>query len=100
MKRRDFISLITGAAILPFAARAQQKGRLPTVGAIMGFSPKDPEAQERVKVFETALTELGWSEGRNVHIDYRWAEFSDMPAAAAALVASKPDVILANGTSG
>jgi ABC-type uncharacterized transport system substrate-binding protein len=46
------------------------------------------------------LTEIGWSEGRNIHIDYRWAEFSDMPAAAAALVASKPDVILANGTSG
>jgi putative ABC transport system substrate-binding protein len=101
MKRRDFINLLgQGLAVSPLAARAQQKARLPVVGAIMGSSPIDPLAQERVKVFDQALAELGWSKGRNIQVDYRWAEFSDLPAAATALVASKPDVILANGTSG
>ena len=100
MKRRDVIGLFArGLAAWPLAASAQQKGRLPTVGAIMGSSAEDLGAQKRVKAFEQGLVELGWNEGRNIHIDYRWPQFADMSAAAAALVASKPDVILAGGTS-
>jgi putative ABC transport system substrate-binding protein len=100
MNRRDFIRLFGGGLVgWPFAALAQQKGQLATVGAIMGFSPNYPLAQKEVKVFERALAELGWSEGRNIHLDYRWASSSEMPATAGALVASNPSVILANGSS-
>jgi putative ABC transport system substrate-binding protein len=100
MKRRDFISLFAqGLAAWPLAAYAQQKAQLPTVGVIMGFSSKDPATQPGVKAFETGLAELGWNEGRTIHLDYRWAELSGMPATAASLVASKPQVIVAAGTS-
>jgi putative ABC transport system substrate-binding protein len=100
LKRRDFIRLFGGGlAAWPLAARAEQKGQLATVGAIMGFSSNYPLAQEEVKVFERALAELGWTQGHNIHLDYRWANSSEMPATAAALVASNPNVILANGSS-
>lgn len=67
----------------------------------MGLSPNDREAQLRVKAFESAWPELGWMEGRNIEVDYRWApgDFSLMRTEAAKLVATAPEVILANGTS-
>jgi ABC-type uncharacterized transport system substrate-binding protein len=99
MRRREFIGLIGSAAAWPFAAGAQQKARYPTIGVIMGASPDDAESQRRVKAFESAWPELGWAEGRNIHADYRWAEPLQMRSVVDALVASAPDVIVANGTS-
>jgi putative ABC transport system substrate-binding protein len=98
MRRREFIGLVGSAAAWPAASRAQQPNRYPTVGVMMGTFG-DPEAQRRVKAFESAFPELGWIEGRNIHVDYRWSEVARMRAAAAELVASAPDVIVANGTS-
>jgi putative tryptophan/tyrosine transport system substrate-binding protein len=98
MRRRDFIGLMGGAAAWPAAARAQKQARIPTIGVLMG-ARDDPQAQNRVKAFESAFPELGWTEGRNIHMDYRWPDVPGMRAAAADLVASAPDVIIANGTS-
>jgi putative tryptophan/tyrosine transport system substrate-binding protein len=99
MRRREFIGIIGGAVAWPIAAHAQQKGRIPSLGVIIRFSPTDPQAQERVRAIEAGLAELGLIEGRNIHIDYRWPDSSDLPTVAAALAASRPDVILADGAS-
>jgi putative ABC transport system substrate-binding protein len=100
MRRRDFIGLTASAAAWSFAARAQQKARYPTIAFISTAASKDDvEIQRRIKAFESAWPELGWVEGRNIHADYRWAEPSQMRAMVGELVASAPDVIVANGTS-
>jgi len=101
MRRRQFITLLGGTAIWPLRAEAQQGGRLRKIGVLMGLSPNDKEAQLRIKAFESTWPELGWIEGRNIHVDYRWApgEFTLMRTEAAKLVASAPEVILVNGTS-
>ena len=99
MRRRDFIGLIGSAAAWPFGAHAQQKAHYPIIGVIMGASPDDAESQRRVKAFEFAWPQLGWTEGRNIHVDYRWADPLQMRSVVAALVASAPDVIVVNGTS-
>ena len=100
MKRREFIGLIGSMAAWPFSALAQQKPRYPTVAFIStAVSRDDVELQRRIEAFELAWPELGWVEGRNIHVDYRWAEPSGMHAMVAELVASSPDVIVANGTS-
>ena len=101
MRRREFISLAGGAiAALPFAARAQQPARTRRIGLLMIHSDGDFEAQARIGVFRQQLSELGWFEGRNIQIDYRWgiADAARAQAAAAELVALAPDVIVANGT--
>ena len=99
MRRRDFMGLIASAAAWPFAPHAQQKAHYPIIGVVMGASPDDAESQRRVKAFEFARSELGWTEGRNIHVDYRWADPLQMRSVVAALVASTPDVIVVNGTS-
>src|SRR4029079_9214348 len=101
MRRRQFITLLGGTAIWPLRPEAQQGGRLRKIGVLMGLSPNDKEAQLRIKAFESTWPELGWIEGRNIHVDYRWApgEFPLMPTEDAKLVASAPEVILVNGTS-
>jgi putative tryptophan/tyrosine transport system substrate-binding protein len=101
MQRRDFITLLGGAAVSwPLSALAQQKPRYPTIAFIStAVSKDDVEFQRRITAFESAWPELGWVEGRNIHADYRWAEPSGMRAMVAELVASAPDVIVANGTS-
>ena len=72
MRRRDFITLVGGAAAWPLAAQAQQTGKLPTIGFL---GPTTASAMDRwVKAFVQRLNELGWIEGRNVAIEYRWAE--------------------------
>jgi putative ABC transport system substrate-binding protein len=100
MRRRDFINAIAGSvATWPLAARAQQPERMRRIGVVMGLAEDDPEAKARHAAFRQGLEKRGWSEGRNVRIDYRYA-----PAGAQAqvlakeLVALQPDVIFAQTT--
>jgi putative ABC transport system substrate-binding protein len=99
MKRREFITLLGGAAAAwPLAARAQTK-RMRRIGVLMGLVAKDPEAQSRVAAFENGLQELGWVNGRNLSIEYRWAgDGNVLRDHAAELLAMAPDLILANST--
>jgi putative ABC transport system substrate-binding protein len=100
MKRRDFIALLGGAtAAWPLAARAQQPERMRRIGILMPFAERDPEAQARVTTFREGLQKLGWTEGRNIRIDYRWGPDAKLiPRFAEELVALEPDLILANST--
>ena len=101
MKRRQFITLIGGAAVAwPLAARAQQTERIRRVGVLMNLTADDPEAPGRVAAFAQGLGELGWTIGRNVRIDYRWgANDPDRGRRYAdELIALTPDIILASGT--
>jgi ABC-type uncharacterized transport system substrate-binding protein len=98
MQRREFITLLGSAAVAwPLAARAQQADRVRRVGALLNFAADDPEGQARQKAFLQGLQELGWTDGRNVRIDYRWAatDADRSRTFAAELVALAPDVILA-----
>ena len=101
MKRRDFITLLGGAAAWPLAARAQQRERMRRIGLLLNLGSDDQEGQTRNAAFLQALQELGWTVGRNIRIDYRWgagnAELYRKHAAD--LVALAPDIILTNGTS-
>jgi putative tryptophan/tyrosine transport system substrate-binding protein len=102
MRRREFITVIGGATVAcSLGARAQQGSRSRRIAVLMGLSPNDKEAQLRVKAFESAWPELGWIEGRNIHVEYRWAsgDTALMRSHASELVANPPEVILAEGTS-
>jgi putative ABC transport system substrate-binding protein len=99
--RREFITLIGGAAVAwPLAARAQQE-RMRRIGALMPFAANNAEAQTRNAAFLQGLQQLGWTVGRNVQIDYRWSAGSadDTRRYAAELVALAPDVIFAAGSA-
>ena len=101
MRRREFITLLGGAAVAwPLAARAQQADRMPRVGVLVSRIADDPEEQARLAAFVQGLQELGWTEGRNVRIDYRWAaaDADRSRTYAAELVALAPDVIVAAGS--
>jgi putative tryptophan/tyrosine transport system substrate-binding protein len=96
MKRRDFITLLGGAAAWPLAARAQQGERMRRVGVLMYLGAGgDTEGQARLAAFTQALNQWGWSEGRNLRIDTRWANADDIRRHATELVALAPDVLLA-----
>jgi ABC-type uncharacterized transport system substrate-binding protein len=98
MKRREFITLIGGAAMArPFAARAQQPERMRRVGVLMGFAESDQDWQMRVTGLRAALQELGWIDGRNLRLDVRWAHANPdhARAIAAELVAQAPDALFA-----
>ena len=97
MQRRAFMTLIGSAAAWPLAARAQQGDRMRRVGVLMGVAD-DAEGQARVKGLQQGLQELGWIEGRNVRIDYRWTggDATRIRAYAAELVKLSPDVIVAH----
>jgi putative tryptophan/tyrosine transport system substrate-binding protein len=102
MKRREFITLFGGAAAAwPLAAHAQQTERMRRIGVLMNVAADDPEAQARNVAFLQGLLELGWTDGRDVRIDYRWAagDADRLRRYAAELVALAPDVVLASGTS-
>jgi putative ABC transport system substrate-binding protein len=102
MKRRDFITLLGGAAAAwPLAARAQQPQRVRRIGVLQPVLADDPLSQEQLAVFAKALQELGWIDGRNLRIDYRFGAIDADRArsAAAELVALAPDVVLAVGAS-
>jgi putative ABC transport system substrate-binding protein len=99
MKRREFITLLGGAAGWPLAVRAPQPERMRRVGVLMHLAADDPEGQARIAAFTQGLQELRWTIGRNVRIDYRWAagDAERGRKYAAELVALAPDVILAAG---
>jgi putative tryptophan/tyrosine transport system substrate-binding protein len=101
MKRREFISLLGGAAAWPLAARAQQGRRMRRVGALMPYAANDPHAQARNAAFLQGLQQLGWTVGTNVQIDYRWSAGNedDTRKYAAELIALAPDVIFASGSA-
>jgi ABC-type uncharacterized transport system substrate-binding protein len=102
MKRREFITLLGGAAAAwPLAARAQQGERMRRIGVLLPATADDAEFQARVGAFLQGLQQSGWSIGRNVRIDTRWAtaNAADIRRHAAELAALAPDVILAHGTS-
>jgi putative tryptophan/tyrosine transport system substrate-binding protein len=96
MKRREFITLLGGAAAWPLAARAQQTERMRRIGVLMPVAAGDPAAQARLVAFVQGLQEQGWTVGRNVQLDIRWAagEPELFRRYAAELVELAPDVIL------
>jgi putative tryptophan/tyrosine transport system substrate-binding protein len=96
MNRREFITLLGGAAAWPLAARAQQPDQVPAIGMLMGYAEDDPETQARLAGFREGLGELGWIEGRNVRIDYRFAPWGPGQAQAFAkeLIALRPNVLV------
>ena len=100
MKRREFITLLGGAAAWPLAARAQPSHRMRRIGSLMPATADDPEGQARVTAFLQELAQLGWIAGRNVQIDVRWGagDPERHRKHAAELIALAPDVILANGS--
>jgi putative ABC transport system substrate-binding protein len=101
MNRRDFITLLGGAAAgWPVAARAQQTGAVRRVGVLLAYDENDPETRRDVSAFNQALADLGWTDGRNVRRDLRWAgaDNSRIQVLAQELVSLKPDIILAGST--
>jgi putative tryptophan/tyrosine transport system substrate-binding protein len=99
-KRRAFITLLGSAAVAwPRLARAQQAERMRRIGVLMNLASDDPEAQARIATFRQELQQLGWTDGRDVRIDDRWAgDASRFHGYAEELLALAPDVVLASAT--
>jgi putative ABC transport system substrate-binding protein len=99
LKRREFITLVGGAAAWPVTARAQQGDRMRRVGIVMPYPKGDTEYEIRVQALRQELARLGWTEGGNVQFDERWTtdNMDLVRANAASLVASNPDVVVATG---
>ena len=103
MKRREFIALLGGAAaVWPLAARAQQSEQVRRMGILMGAVESDQSAQASIAAMRQALAELGWTEGRNLRTDLRWAggDRDILRKYAAELVALQPDIIVTTGSGG
>jgi putative ABC transport system substrate-binding protein len=100
IKRRDFITFLVGAAGWPLAARAQQRERMRRIGVFLPNTATDPESMSRIAALLQGLQELGWTDGRNVRIDFRWGagEVDQYRKIAAELIALAPDVVVALGT--
>jgi putative tryptophan/tyrosine transport system substrate-binding protein len=96
MQRRDFLGVLSGVAAWPLAARAQQPERMRRIGVLMPLAADDPIARARVEAFLQGLQQFGWTDGRNVRIEYRWAvgDADRTRRDAAELVALAPDVIM------
>jgi ABC-type uncharacterized transport system substrate-binding protein len=102
IRRRQFITLLGGtAAAWPLAARAQQPDRMRRIGVLMNLAADDPETLARIGAFLRGLQELGWTDGRNVRLDYRWGvgDPGRFRSYAAELATAAPDVILATGAN-
>jgi putative tryptophan/tyrosine transport system substrate-binding protein len=99
MRRREFITLVSGAVALPLTAYAQKPDGV-RLGVLMPFATTDPSSKLDVAALVGQLQALGWTEGRNIRIDYRWAagNAEQMEASAKDLVAQKPDVIFCRST--
>ena len=72
MKRREFIKLLGGSTLWPLAAHAQQPDRMRRIAVLMTVAEDNPDGKPRLEVFVQGLQELGWTDGRNIRIDYRW----------------------------
>jgi putative ABC transport system substrate-binding protein len=103
MRRREFITLIGGAAVAwPLVARAQQPGGMRRIGVLMPFTQDDPEDQARVAALKDGLKQLGWTEGQNFRAEYRWygGDAERARVLAKELVELRPELILAGATPG
>jgi putative ABC transport system substrate-binding protein len=100
MRRREFITLLSGAAAWPLAARAQQAGRERRIGVLVNFPTNDPVGRARIGAFQEALQQLGWMEGANLRTEFRWTAGGDDKLARSAqeLVALSPEVIMGAGS--
>src|SRR5262249_45150785 len=100
IRRRKFLAVLGGAAAWPLAARAQQGERMQRIGVLMAYAENDREYQSHLAAFREELQKLGWTEGRNVQIDYRWAALDPelMRRLARELIALQPDVILSSSS--
>jgi putative ABC transport system substrate-binding protein len=100
MRRREFLSVLGSAAVYPLVARAQHARKVPKIGVLMAGAENSTENAPRIAAFRGALLELGWKDGENVRIDYRWSAGKSelIQQHAKELVALAPDVILANST--
>ena len=100
LRRRDFITLLGGAAAWPVAARAQRDDRVRRIGVLMALDENDPEGNLRYSAFTQALAELGWTDGRKVRMDLRWGHGDNnrIRALAQQLVGLQPDIILTEAT--
>jgi putative tryptophan/tyrosine transport system substrate-binding protein len=101
MKRREFITLLGGAAAWPLAARAQQPDRVRRIGVLAGLAEDDPEMRAQLTAFARRLQQLGWTDGGNVRIDYRWSagDADRIRKNVAEVMALAPDVVLAAAAS-
>ena len=99
MQRRDFVTLVGGAAAWPFLARAQQDGRVALIGWLDAYDESDAGSQSVRAALRETLAKLGWIEGRNLKIDRRFgaADANPLRASAAELVSLAPDVIISGG---
>src|SRR5262245_10902032 len=100
IQRRELIVTLGGAAAWPLAASAQQAERMRRIGVLMAFAEDDREYQANLTAFQEELQKLGWIEGRNVQIDYRWAALDAelIQRFARELIALQPDVILSSSS--
>jgi putative tryptophan/tyrosine transport system substrate-binding protein len=102
MRRREFITLLGGAAAWPLSARAQRPDQIRRVGVLMGLAEDDPDSKPRLGAFRQGLEKLGWSEGRNIHLDVRFAlpaNEQQVQILVKELLALSPDVIVAQSTA-
>ena len=100
MKRREFIAGLGSAAAWPVVARAQRGDRVRRIGVLMPSDENDPVWKPHISAFAQALADLGWTDGRNVRTDVRWAggDTNRIRALAQELVGLQPDIIVTNGT--
>ena len=101
MRRREFITLLGGAATAwPLGVSAQQPERMRRVSVLIGLAEKDPEAVARAKAFRLGMRDLGWIDGRNVQVEYRFAgsNLESINKHVAEVIRLAPDVIVANTT--
>src|SRR6516225_7225595 len=100
MRRREFIAGLGSTAASPLAARAQQGDRVRRIGWLASLDENDPEQKRRLSAFTQALAGLGWTDGRNVQMDFRWGDIdiNRIRTLAQELVGLQPDIILTSGS--